>query len=161
MKNNILLAVDVANDKPLHHVSGTVDMIHDLVQSDIDRVIVLHVKEFSVPRLARSMRDQGGVSGRCAVDEIVAQLRARHIHANGLIREADFGHVAPTILDVAAEFDARCIVLGSRSRGEFPRVPVGSVTTHLLRLATLPVLIVPPTDGQPVGRVARLAAALQ
>ncbi len=161
MKTNILFAVDVASGDPLRHVSAAADMIHDLIQSDIDRVIVLHVKEFSLPRLARSMRDQGGVSGRRAVDEIVTQLRARHIHASGLIREADFGHVAPTILDVAAQFDARCIVLGSRGRGELPRGPMGSVTTRLLRLATLPVLIVPPTDGQPVGRRARLAAALQ
>lgn len=161
MKTNVLLAVDVANVEPLRHVSAAVEMIRDVVQSDIDRVIVLHVKEFSVPRLARSMRDQGGTSGRRAVDEVVAQLRARHIHANGLIREADFGHVAPTIVDVAAEFDARCIVLGSRSRGEFPHAPAGSVTTHLLRLTTLPVLIVPPTRVQRAGRLARLTAALQ
>jgi nucleotide-binding universal stress UspA family protein len=161
MKNDVLLAVDVANGSPLRHVSGAVDMIEDIVDSDIDRVTVLHVREFSVARLPRSMRDQGGISGRRAVNEVVAQLRARHIHANGLIREADFGHVAPTILEVAAEFDVRCIVVGSRSRGEFPHVPVGSVTAHLLRLATLPVLIVPPTAVPPVGPMARLAAAIQ
>jgi nucleotide-binding universal stress UspA family protein len=160
MKTNVLLAIDVANGSPLRHVSGAVDMIQDIVDSDIDCVIVLHVKEFSVARLPRSLRDQGGSSGRRAVDEVVAELRSRRIHANGLIREADFGHVAPTILEVAAEFDVRCIVLGSRSHGEFPRVPVGRVTTHLLRLATLPVLVVPPTAEPPVRTLTRLTAAI-
>jgi nucleotide-binding universal stress UspA family protein len=161
MKPNILLAVDGATGDPLGHVSAAVDMVRYLIHSDIDHVIVLHVKEFSVPRLARSMRDHGGLSGRLAVDEVVAELRASRIHANGLIREADFGHIAPTILDVAAEFDARCIVLGSRSRRELPRVPVGSVTTHLLRLSTLPVLVVPPPDPRPASRVSRLAATIR
>jgi hypothetical protein len=64
------------------------------------------------------MRDQGGISGRRAVDEVVPELRTAH--ACGLIREADFGHVAPTILDVAGEFDARWIVL-AHSEARWPQ----------------------------------------
>lgn len=51
--------------------------------------------------------------------------------------------LAQAILDAARDFDAHVIVLGSRSRTGLPRVPFGSVATHLLHLATLPVLIVP------------------
>ena len=42
---------------------------------------------------------QRGASGRRLVDEIVASLRAAGTHASGQLLEADFGHVARTILD--------------------------------------------------------------
>ena len=146
MKTNILLAIDVAPECPLRHVEEATKMAAQLVRDSADRVVVVHIREFSVPKLARTMRDHGGASGRRAVDQVVADLRSAGIHAGGLIREADTGHVAQTILDAAAEFDARVIVLGARGRTNLPRGPF-DVATHLLHLSTLPVLIVPP--GQP------------
>jgi nucleotide-binding universal stress UspA family protein len=143
MKTNVLLAVDVSKDDSLGHVPAAVEMIRSLVDRDIDSVIVLYVEEFSLPGLAHHIRDHVGIPCHRKVDEVVAALRSDHIHANALIREADFGHVAPTILEVAEKFDVRCIVLCSRSRSELPRLPIGSVTAHLLRLAKLPVVIVP------------------
>jgi nucleotide-binding universal stress UspA family protein len=146
MTTNILLAVDVATVSPLRHVSSAVEMTRQLIRDDTDRVIVLHVREFSVPRLPRTMLDHGEATGRRAVDEIVSGLRAAGIHASGVVREADFGHVAQTIINVAHEYDARLIVLGSRSRTGLPRIPVHDVATHVLHKCTLPVLVVPPSD---------------
>ena len=51
--------------------------------------------------------------------------------------------MAQTILDAARQFDARVIVLGSRSPTDLPRNPVGSVAERLLHQSTIPVLIVP------------------
>jgi nucleotide-binding universal stress UspA family protein len=122
-------------------------MAAELVRDAVDQVVVVHIREFSVPKLARTMRDHGGVSGRDAVDRVVTSLRSAGIRASGLIREADTGHVAQTILEAAAEFDARVIVLGARGRTDLPRVPFDAAT-HLLHLCTLPVLIVPAVaDG--------------
>lgn len=143
MKTNILLAIDVAPGSPLRHVSRAIEMAAQMVRDDADRIIVMHVREFSVARLVRNIRDQGGTPGRRAVEEVVTTLRAAGIRASGLIREADTGHVGQTILDAAAEFDARLIVLGARGHTGLPRTPL-DLATHLLHLSTLPVLIVPP-----------------
>jgi nucleotide-binding universal stress UspA family protein len=146
MNTNILLAVDVAAGSPLRHVSSAVEMTRALVRDDTDRVIVLNVREFSVPRLPRTMLEHGGAPGRRVVDEVVSSLRSTGVNASGVVREADFGHVAQTIVDAAHEFDARVIVLGSRSRTGLPRIPVHDVATHVMHKCTLPVMVVPPTD---------------
>lgn len=142
MRTNVLLAIDVPAVIPAH-ISAAAAVMTEVIRDGTDHVVVLHVQEFSIPRLTANMRDHGGSSGRRAVDEVVAGLRAAGMHASGLIREADFGHVARTILDAADEFDARVIVVGCRTRSEFPRVPVGSVAAHIMRHTTRPVLIEP------------------
>ena len=136
-KTNVLLAVDLAPGEPTWPIGGAVDMARDLVRDRADHVVVLHVREFSVSRLAAMMREHGGADGRRAVDEIVASLRAAGVTASGLIREADEGHVARTILDAAREFNARLIVLGSPRH----RIPMGSVARRLMRQADVPVVI--------------------
>jgi nucleotide-binding universal stress UspA family protein len=142
-RTNILLAVDVTPGDPLRHVSAAVEMTRELIRDDADRVVVLHVREFSMARLGRMMSDGGGAAGRQAVDAVVSGLRAAGIRAAGQCREADIGHVAQTILGVAHDLDARVIVLGSRSRTDLPRSPLGSVAARLLHQAAVPVLIVP------------------
>ena len=144
----ILLAIDVAPGRPLSHVSRAIEMTARLARDETDRVIVLHVRNFAVGRLARTMRDRGGAPGLNAVRLVVAGLRSRRIQASGLVREADNGYVAQTILGAAAEFGADVIVLGAREHTGLPRVPF-DMATHLLHLSTLPVLIVPPGSVTP------------
>lgn len=48
---------------------------------------------------------------------------------------------------MSSPHDARLVVLGSSSRTDLPRVPLGSVASRLLHMATRPVLIVPRTDA--------------
>ncbi len=142
-RTSILLAVDVTPGDPLRRVSAAVQMARELVRDDADQVVVVHVREFSIARLGRMMTDGGGAEGGRAVRAVVSALRAAGVRACGLVREADLGHVAGTILDAADEFGARVIVLGSRSRTGLPRNPVGSVAERLLHQSTVPVLIVP------------------
>jgi nucleotide-binding universal stress UspA family protein len=47
---------------------------------------------------------------------------------------------------VAEERGVRLVVLGSSSRTDLPRIPLGSVSNRLLHMATRPVLIVPRPD---------------
>lgn len=123
-------------------------MASRLARDDTDRVIVLHVRNFSLARLGRTRRDHGGAPGMNAVRLVVAGLRSRGIEASGLVREADNGYVARTILGAAAEFGADLIVLGARERTDLLRMPL-DMATHLLHLSTLPVLIVPAGSEAP------------
>lgn len=142
MRTNILLAIDEPPSGPWY-LNAAADTVRELIRDGADHVIVLHVQEFSIARLASTIHDQGGASGRRVVDETVAGLRGAGIHASGLIREADFGHVARTIVDAADEFDARVIVLGSRRRTDNPYLRTSGVAAHVQHLAARPVLTVP------------------
>lgn len=117
----------------------------DLSRDSGDRVIVLHVHEFATGRFGRIQVDCG--EGEGVVSKIVAELQAAGVSAEGEIRETRLGHVAAAILHAAHDHDARLVVLGSSSRTDLPRVPLGSVASRLLHMATRPVLIVPRTDA--------------
>ncbi len=53
------------------------------------------------------------------------------------------GSVAGTILDVAEELDADLIAIATHGRGPVMRALIGSVTDRVVRLAPVPVLVVP------------------
>ena len=147
MSKNILLAVDAAAHNPARHVLAAEDMTRDLSRDSGDHVIVLHVHEFATGRFGRLQVDCGEGEGESVVAKIVADLQAAGVSAAGEIREAHLGHIARAILHAAQDHDVRLVVLGSSSRTDLPRIPLGSVASRLLHMATRPVLIVPRTDA--------------
>jgi nucleotide-binding universal stress UspA family protein len=161
MSKNIVLAVDAASHDPARHVLAAAGMTRDLSRDSGDHVVVLHVHEFATGRFGRIQVDCGDGEGEGVVAKIVAELQAAGVSAEGEIRETRLGHVAAAILHAAADHDARLVVLGSSSRTDLPRVPLGSVASRLLHMATRPVLIVPRTDAQaePVQASAVVATA--
>ena len=147
MNKNIVLAVDAApGGDHTQHVSAAAAMTRDLSRDSGDHVIVLHVHEFSVGRYGRIRVDCGDGDGERTVDTIVADLKAHEVSAEAEIRETHVGHIAATILAAAHDHDARMIVLGSSSRTDLPRIPLGRVATRRLHTARRPVLIVPRSD---------------
>jgi nucleotide-binding universal stress UspA family protein len=138
MKKIILLAVDTSS-----HVSAAADMTRELCRDSGDKVIVLHVHEFATGRWGRMQVDCNDGDGERVVGEIVADMTAAGITAESEIREAQFGHIARSILAAADEHDARIVVLGSGGRTDVPHLPFGSVSHRLLHSARRPVLIVP------------------
>jgi nucleotide-binding universal stress UspA family protein len=59
------------------------------------------------------------------------------------------GHAGPAIVRQAREGNHDLIVMGSRGRGAVAATLLGSVSTHVLRHAHVPVLVVQvPVDGQ-------------
>jgi nucleotide-binding universal stress UspA family protein len=149
MSKNILLAVDTASHDPARHVAAAAEMTRDLSRDTGDHVIVLHVHEFATGRFGRIQVDCGDGEGEGVVEKIVADLKAAGVSAEGEIREANMGHIAAAILHAAQDHDARLMVLGSRSRTDLPRIPLGRVASRLLHMATRPVLIVPRSDAHP------------
>ena len=146
MSKNILLAVDAASHDPASHVLAAADMTRDLSRDSGDHVIVLHVHEFATGRFGRIRVDCGDGEGESVVDKIVSDLKSAGVSVKGEIRETHVGHIAPTILHAAQDHGARLVVLGSSSRTDLPRIPLGSVANRLLHMATRPVLIVPRPD---------------
>lgn len=146
MSKNIVLAVDAASHDPARHVAPAVEMTRDLSRDSGDHVIVLHVHEFATGRFGRIRVDCGDGEGEAVVERIVADLKAAGVSAEGEIREARLGHIAAAILHAAHDHDARMVVLGSHSRTDLPRIPLGSVASRLLHAAARPVLIVPRPD---------------
>jgi nucleotide-binding universal stress UspA family protein len=147
VNKNIVLAVDAApGGDHTQHVSAAAAMTRELSHDSGDHVIVVHVHEFSVGRYGRIRVDCGDGDGERTVEAIVTDLKAHEVSAEAEIRETHVGHIAATILAAAHDHDARMIVLGSTSRTDLPRIPLGSVATRLLHTATLPVLIVPRSD---------------
>ena len=143
MTKTIVLAVDVASDLPARNVAAAVEVTRELARDTGDRVVVLHVHEFSVGRYGRIQVDCFETDGDKLVAVIVADLKNSGVDAEGTIREAEYGHLARRILTVVDEYDPRVLVLGARSRTDLPLLPFGSVSHHLLHLARRPVLIVP------------------
>jgi nucleotide-binding universal stress UspA family protein len=147
MNKNIVLAVDTASPDPGRHVAAAAEMTRELSRDSGDHVLVLHVHEFTVGRFGRVRVDCGDGEGEGVVEKIVSELREAGVSAEGEITEARMGHVAAAILAAANRLDARLVVLGSSSRTDLPRMPLGSVAARLLHMATLPVLIVPRPDS--------------
>jgi len=142
MSKTIVLAVDTARHELGEHVLAAVEMVKEVAHTD-DKVIVLHVHEFALGRFGRIQVDCAEGQGEHLVAEIVESLGQAGLSAEGVIREADFGHVARKIVSEADRSDARMLVLGSSTRTDLPWVPFGSVSNRLLHIASLPVLIVP------------------
>jgi len=147
MSKNILLAVDAASHDPGRHVAAAADMTRELSHNSGDHVIVLHVHEFATGRFGRIRVDCGDGEGEGVVEKIVSDLQAEGISAEGDIREANLGHIAAAIWHAAQDHDAHLVVLGSSSRTDLPRMPLGSVAGRLLHMATRPVLIVPRQEN--------------
>jgi len=149
MSKTIVLAVDTSRHELAEHVAAAVEMTKDVVHAG-DKVIVLHVHEFAVGRFGRIQVDCADGQGESLVDSIVADLTDSGLSAEGVIKEADFGHVARAVLAAADQYRARLLVLGSSSRTDLPWVPFGSVANRLLHISSLPVLIVPMRRGETV-----------
>ena len=145
-EQDIVLAVDAASGDAARHVAAAADMTGELCRDSGDHVIVLHVHEFAHGRFGRMQVDCHDGAGEQVVEKIVSGLQAAGVSAEGEIGKASYGHIAAAILQAAHDHDARLVVLGSSSRTDLPRIPLGSVANRLLHMASRPVLIVPRTD---------------
>ena len=76
---------------------------------------------------------------RAVLDGMVAELVQEGIHSHSEIRQGD---VVQTLLDVARDYEAGLIVIGSKGREGAGPVVVGAITERLVRTAHCPVLAV-------------------
>jgi nucleotide-binding universal stress UspA family protein len=93
---------------------------------------------------------------RSALDKLAADLLQEGIHSHSEIRQ---GAVAQMLVDVARQYDAGLIVIGTEGMQGAGPVILGAIAEHLVRLSPCPVLAVAagwnagefrPTPGGPV-----------
>jgi nucleotide-binding universal stress UspA family protein len=82
-------------------------------------------------------------AGQDALDSALARVRTRHANTSSYLRT---GYAAETIVDAAREIGADAIVIGTHGRRGLTRMFLGSVAERVLRLATIPVIAVPPAQ---------------
>ncbi|CAM3426273.1 universal stress protein [Isoptericola cucumis] len=91
-------------------------------------------------------RGDAYVDERYAAPDRLADVTER-LRATGLphvVRQEMGRDVAEQVLDVAAELDARLVVVGLRHRSPVGKLLMGSVAQRILLTATCPVLAVKP-----------------
>ena len=85
--------------------------------------------------------DQRRAARELAAQAVVVRGRQAGIAVSFLIWEGDPG---PAIVEAAAAEEADIVVVGSHGRGRVGRLVLGSVSDHVVRNATAPVLVVRP-----------------
>lgn len=106
------------------------------------RLLVLHVVDLGGPSgRGRSVRvDQARALREPRLVELVRSARALGVDAEFLLW---FGVPAETIVDAAASEGAELIVIGTQGSRQAGRSGLGPVADSLLRIARVPVLVVP------------------
>ena len=76
---------------------------------------------------------------RAALEKLTVGLLRQGIHSHSEVRQ---GAVAQMLVDVARQYEAGLIVIGTRGNGGAGPVVVGAIAEQLVRLASCPVLAV-------------------
>ena len=136
MFERILVAVDGSP-----HSSKTIPVASDLAKRYDAIVTVLHVREHE--RYEGQDVDLGPpLEAEELVDAALAIFRDAGVPATGVIRRVTPGQTPKEIIEVAADSDARLIVIGTRGMTELRSLVLGGVANKVVRGASCPVLLV-------------------
>ena len=128
-------AIDLARrcDTPLRllNVVDTLPMGVEAASAETWQVIVQSLRERS----------------QAVLDEARARALAGGVAAEAVRVEFPLGRVADTIVDEAKAHGCDLIVMGSHGRRGFSHLMLGSDAERVLRVSTLPVLVVRQPEG--------------
>jgi nucleotide-binding universal stress UspA family protein len=133
----ILLATDLAPAS-----AAAAGQALELAQSLGAELLVVSVIDPAIPgmRAGRVERmDQRREAREAAAHELVLRGRQLGVTSSFLVWEGEPG---PAIVDAAAAEQVDMVVVGTRGRSRVERMVLGSVSDHVVRNATCPVLIV-------------------
>jgi nucleotide-binding universal stress UspA family protein len=121
-----------------------------------EEILLVTVVEHGDPTLVSGTGMAGGVMTESEFQELdqaqtteattLLQSAADSLGLHGASTLVLRGDAARTLCDLAAERNARAIVLGTRGRGGMKRALLGSVSDHVVRNAPCPVVITRPPD---------------
>jgi nucleotide-binding universal stress UspA family protein len=112
-------------------------------------VVVLSVRERDFTRgFAWDVVPAGEVAE--VVSHALYELQRMSIPARGIVRTAQVGRVADEILFAAHKYQADEIVIGRSERSWIGRLLYSSVCPRVLRLADVPVTVVPAREARGV-----------
>jgi nucleotide-binding universal stress UspA family protein len=138
MFENILVAVDGSK-----HSDAAFDVAIEIAQKYDSQLFVLHVYQGGTgfgtlvsPGFEDDMRD----IGQQILDSYEARARERRYQNVRMFLEE--GDAAKRIMEIANEIDCRLLLMGSRGKGGFKELLLGSVSHKVANHADCPVLIV-------------------
>lgn len=120
-------------------------VVEDIQHGHPSSLIVLNVQPPIASGEVKMFISQDVIDAYYQEEGEKALAKARTLlDAAGIVYEAQIkiGHVAETIAHFAKERQCQSIVLGGRGLGSVVGMLLGSVTTKVLHLATMPVTIV-------------------
>lgn len=133
----ILLATDLSEASEAA-TRQAIDMARDL-GANLLIVSVIDPAMRGAPGGRVERMDQRRAARESAAQQLVLRGRKAGVPVNFLVWEGEPG---PAIVDAAESEGADLIVVGSHGRGRVGRFLIGSVSDHVIRHATAPVLIV-------------------
>ncbi|WP_284498372.1 universal stress protein [Legionella maioricensis] len=143
---NILLAIDGSNVS-----NAAVEEIIKLTKGEKIHLRIIHVVDenmvyyggpgFDYALLINSLKEEGKEILDNAV-KIIEKQTSIKIEKCLLERKLFKGKIADVIVEEAKKWSADLLVIGSHGRQGFGHFFLGSVAEHIVRIATMPVLIV-------------------
>ena len=138
MFENILVAVDGSK-----HSDDAFDVAIDIAQKYGSQLFVLHVFQggtgtstFVSPGVEDDLRS----IGQQILNSYESKVKERHLqNVRMLLQEGD---AAERIMETASEIKCRLVIIGSRGRGSFKELLLGSVSHKVTNDSRYPVLIV-------------------
>lgn len=86
-------------------------------------------------------------SGKRLIRDVMARVEKQGVRAESVVVENFTGRAADTIIKEAKKWRAELIVMGTHGRRGFNRLVLGSDAEIVLRMATVPVLLVRLSRG--------------
>ena len=105
-------------------------------------VVVLHVRERHYTR-GVVWDEPAPADAAELLNDATYDLRRRNIAGRGAVRLAPAGRVAEAIVRAAMDFGADLIVIGRSSERALTRFIAATISQRVVRLAPMPVLVVP------------------
>jgi nucleotide-binding universal stress UspA family protein len=136
MFDRILLAIDDSPSGP-----AAVSFTMAMARSSRATVHVVHMNELVVGGRGQTLETRGEADE--VVTGAVAELQAAGVEATGIVSLANCFTVAHHIVDVAEEFSADVIVVGSRRPSRWGRLRGTGVSEQVMELTSLPVMTAP------------------
>jgi len=137
MYEKLLVAVD--------HSDVTERVIHaarDMALLSDGEVWLLHVQEKEVMPRAGIYPIESDAEALAAVEHAAKELSEASIKTHYQVRTSIYGYAAREIVAAAKECDAGVIVMGSRGRGDWAGLILGSTAHKVIHHTDRPVLVV-------------------
>jgi nucleotide-binding universal stress UspA family protein len=137
MFENILVAVDGSK-----HSDAAFDVAMDITQKYSSQLFVLHVFQGgtgSGTLVSSGVEDDNRSIGQQILNSYEAKAKERRLQNVRMLLQ--MGDAAQRIMETASEVKCGLLILGSRGRGGFKELLLGSVSHKITNHADCPVLI--------------------
>jgi nucleotide-binding universal stress UspA family protein len=138
MFENILVAVDGSK-----HSDTAFDVAMDIAQKYGSQLFVLHVFQGgtgSGTLVSPGFEDDMRSIGQQILNSYEAKVKERHLQNVRMLLQ--MGDAAQRIMETASEVKCGLVLIGSRGRGDFKELLLGSISHKVTNHARCPVLVV-------------------